>query len=139
MGTTKLITATLENKPGTLAQVTKVLAKENINVEAVECNAIGEIGFVRLITNNPDKTEKALKKQGYTVATVDCVETTLPNKPGELTRICQALADADVNIEACFASTTPTPNEGRIVFKVDNPEAAQRVLQTLSPRTAIAR
>lgn len=135
----KIVTVTLENRPGTLAQVAKLLGKENINIDAVECNALGELGFVRLVTTNPDKAERVLKNKGYSVLITDVVEATVANKPGELGRICEALSEAGVNIENCLGTTTGTGGDATLFFRVDKPDVARRVLQTATRATAMAR
>ncbi len=52
----------------------------------------------------------------------------LEDRPGTLGKICRALADKGVNIVAFQA--TQSPGNNLIRFVVDNPTAAQKVLDT---------
>lgn len=122
------MTVQLENRPGTLAEAARILAKENVNIEAVENETCGDFGFARFFTDNPDKAEKALRKKGYFVTTTELVEAILPNRPGELARVCEALAKAGVNIDGCIGGATGTGN-GRVTFRVNDPVTARRVIQ----------
>lgn len=135
MATSKIVTVPLENTPGTLAEVTRILAKEKINIEAVESDSIGEIGFVRLVTNNPDRTQKILRSAGYPVTTSELVEITLANKPGELARVCKSLADSNINIEGLWGSAGTSGGTGRVVIRVGDPIRARDLLRTFTTQT----
>lgn len=130
MASPTIVTVALENRPGTLGEAARLLAKENINIEAVDCNAVAEVGFVRFLTSDPDRTEKILSKQGYSVTTTDLLEVPLANRPGELARVCEALGNADVNILSCFGTNpTGTTSESRILFVVNDVEKARKILR----------
>lgn len=135
---TRTLTVPLENTPGSLSTVCRLLGKEKINIEAFEVGGIGEMGFARLVTSNPEKAEKVLRSQGFPVTSTETLEATLPNRPGELARICDALTDAGVNIESAYG-TNPTAGDGRIVFRVDNVEEAKKAFQKATPKVVLAR
>jgi hypothetical protein len=52
------------------------------------------------------------------------------NRPGELARIAQRLADAKVNIEYCYSATSPEARKGMIILRVSNPTKALKVLNS---------
>lgn len=131
---TRTITVPVENKPGTLANICKALAKENINIEAFCSEGFGETGFVRLLTSDPEKCAAVLKRQGLPVTTTETFEITVPNKPGELARVCAELGRNNVNIESAFGTAAEGESDGRIVFHVNNPEAARRVFTNVGAR-----
>lgn len=132
---TRCVTVAVENKPGALANICNLLAKENVNIEAFNSEGNGELGFIRLVTNNPDKCTQTLKKGGFAVTTTETFEVSLANRPGELARLCKQLAERNVNIESAFG-TAPSTGEGRIVFRVNNPEAARTILGATTMATA---
>lgn len=131
---TRTVTIPLENKPGTLASICNTLAKEKINIEAFCSEGIGEVGFVRLLTDDPEKCAAVLKRQGLPVTTTETFEITVTNKPGELARVCEELGRSNVNIESAFGTAPEGESEGRIVFRVNNPEAARRVFTNVGAR-----
>lgn len=136
MQTTRCVTVPLENKPGTLARVARLVADAKINIEAIDSEVLGEWGYVRVYTTDPDKTTQALKKGGFTPTTTELLEIVLPNKPGELARVTEALAKANVNIESCFGSAGNSPTEGRIYLKVNDVARARTVLESATGITA---
>jgi hypothetical protein len=50
----------------------------------------------------------------------------LPNQPGELARLCEAMADSGVNLVLC---ATTHEEEGTVVFIADDEASAEVVLQ----------
>ena len=50
----------------------------------------------------------------------------LPNQPGELARLCEAMADSGVNLVLC---ATTRDEEGTIAFITDDEAGAETVLQ----------
>lgn len=52
----------------------------------------------------------------------------LLNRPGELTRLCRTLAEADINISYAYCTARPDQNSGCLVIKTDDPERALEVL-----------
>lgn len=125
---THIVTVPLENKPGSLASVTRLLGKEGVNIDAFTAETVGELGFLRIVTANPEKASKVLTKNGYPVSTSEILEISVPNKPGELSRVCETLAKANVNIESAFGAVPGNAAEGRVLIRVNNAEAARRAL-----------
>lgn len=119
---------TLENRPGALAEVTRALAKAKINLEGAEAEILGKSGFFRFYTETPVQAQEVLRLEGFIVTQMDVLEVFLPNKPGELARMCETLAAAKINIETAFG--TSHPNDGSTFYlRVDKPQEAHRVLQ----------
>lgn len=56
-----LVTVTLQNKPGTLAQVCSALGKAGVNISALLAPEIRGKGKVRLLVDNLDKAKDALR------------------------------------------------------------------------------
>jgi hypothetical protein len=50
-----------ENKPGRLAAVTQILAKEKINIRATTIATSDTFGVINLIVDNPPRAESARK------------------------------------------------------------------------------
>lgn len=65
----KQISVFLENKPGNLAQVTKILEENNIDISAVSIADTTEFGILRMIVDKPEKAESVIKSAKFPVAT----------------------------------------------------------------------
>ena len=52
------------NQKGALSKITAILEKNNINIYTMLATDSAEFGIVRLITDDAEKSEKALKDAG---------------------------------------------------------------------------
>lgn len=127
-----VLNVALENHPGSLAEVLEILARAEINVDAVEAEAQGDFGTVRILTNKPQLASDLLRQDGYDVVEAQAIELVLPNKYGELARVLRRLANGKVNVVSLFGTSPPQGTQGRILVRVNDAEAARKVLD-LSP------
>lgn len=113
------------NKMGSLAQVTQVLAKESVNIDCILTECHGDIATFRFVCDKECK--KKLESAGMQVLEqqVLCVE--LPNRPGELNKLCKTLADRHVDIACLYGSAQGSMC--KLVLSVDQPEKAAPVVQ----------
>ena len=57
----KQLSVFVENKPGKLSAVTRLLADNDIDIRAFSVADSRDFGILRLIVNDPDKASKVLK------------------------------------------------------------------------------
>jgi hypothetical protein len=119
----------LENKPGTLAAVCKALAAEKINVHAISVSDAVDHAVVRMVVSDSAKALHLLGEHGVLVVERDVLMLESRNKPGELARIAQILADHKVNIEYAYAASLLDAPSGAMILRVDNLKKAERVLK----------
>ena len=60
----KQLTVFVENKKGTVASVTDVLSRNNINLRALSIAETQDLGILRLIVNDEKTAEKVLLENG---------------------------------------------------------------------------
>jgi len=104
MAKVKQLTVALENRPGTLAHVAKVLADAKVNVLALLGSTAGAQGSAQVVVDNINKAKKALGGAGlsYTEGTLEQFE--LANKPGALAQLAGRLAKKGINIDCAYAT-----------------------------------
>ena len=61
----KQLSIFLENKGGRLADVTKVLGENSVDISALSIADTTDFGILRMIVSDPVKAESALKDAGY--------------------------------------------------------------------------
>ncbi len=125
----KQISVFLENKHGRLAQVTKVLGDNNINIRAMSIADTADFGILRLIVNDPDAALQMLKKSGFTVNTTDVIAVQIKDDPGGLADVLDILQQANINIEYLYAFVQKAFNAALVVFRVEKIDEAIKVLQ----------
>lgn len=124
----------LENKSGRLAEVTDVLAKGGINIRALSLADTADFGILRLIVNTTQKAKEVLKENGFTVGRTEVVAIEVPDRPGGLAGILNALQGEAINVEYMYAFVQKSGENAIIIFRFDDLEKAIHVLQKAGVR-----
>ena len=106
MANVRQISVFLDNKPNQLTGVMKLLKENNINIRALSIADTKDFGILRMIANDTDKAADILRKASYAVADTEIVAISIPDSPGQLSRVLDVLGDSGVNIEYLYASLT---------------------------------
>ena len=123
------ISVFLENKAGRLAEVTRVLGEAGINIRALSLADTTDFGILRLIVDQYDKARQLLKEKGFTVGKTEVLAVEVPDRPGGLAMLLQALAQADINVEYMYAFVQHSGKNAVIIFRFDNLDQAIELLQ----------
>ena len=118
-----------ENKPGRLAAVTRVLAKEKINIRATTISTSDTFGVINLIVDNPERAKDALTKAGMTVSLCKVLAVVIPDQPGGLDRLTQLLLTENVNINNAYGFVLEGHRKAVFVVSVDKIEKAEALLE----------
>ena len=100
----KQFTLYLENKPGTLAGVAKMLARKKINIEGISVSASTDVALVQITVDNAARTSKALGEAKVPFTVQDVCLLPLKNEPGALAAASSKLAASGVNISYIYAT-----------------------------------
>ena len=128
MSDVRQISVFVENKPNMLAPAMKLLKKSKINIRAMAIADTKDFGILRLIVNDTDKTVEILKEASYAVAVTDIVAISIPDTPGQLSRVLDILGDSGVNLEYLYAFIGRTDKSVSFVLRVDDNENASNAL-----------
>ena len=131
IGIKRQISVAIENQPGRLGQIGRLLAEKGIHISAFSVIDNVEQAMVRLVTDDPTAARMALQFAGLPVVEVDVLVIEMTDDIGSLALIGETLAAADINIEYAYSSTATIGNRGRLIVKTANPRAAQSVLVAL--------
>ena len=85
----KQISVFLENKPGTLNEMTKVLTEHEIDLRALSLAETTDFGIARFITADVLETISILKDAGYVSSLTPVVVAEIPDEAGALNRVLQ--------------------------------------------------
>ena len=119
----------LENRSGTLAEVTDFLYQHDVNLRALSIADTAEFGILRIIVDRPEETLKLLKEAQFTCTITDMLAIQMDDRPGSMARIIRLLADADISIEYAYAFTTARTGQAITIVRVENNAAAEFVLR----------
>ena len=118
-----------ENKPGTLARVTKILAKEKINIRSITISSHGEFGIINAIVDHPRQAQKALDREGLSVSLKDIIAVPIEDKPGAFDKLVQLLAGKNINIENSYGFVLESWKKAIIILDVQELERAKEILE----------
>ena len=123
----KQISIFLENKSGRLAEVTKLLGSNNIDISALSIADTTDYGVLRLIVNKPEEAEKILKENDFAVSTTNVIAIAVADKPGGLSEALCILRDAGLDIEYMYAFVGKAANEAMVILRVDDPHTEEAI------------
>jgi len=119
----------LENKSGRLAEVTDILARNNINIRALSLADTADFGIFRLIVSDPARATALLKEGGFTVGGNEVVAVVVPDRPGGLAGILGTLRGKDINVEYMYAFVQKSEGNAVLIFRFDDADKAIEVLR----------
>lgn len=132
----KQISVFLENRPGTLCEVTEVLANEGIDMRAFSLAETSEFGIARIIVNDVYKTTTVLRDAGYVHSVSEVIAVAIPDVPGGLHSVMKTISDAGINLEYIYCFLGGKSGKAYMICKVEDPAAATRLLAAAGAKLA---
>jgi hypothetical protein len=124
MAKTKQFTITIENRPGTVAEIARTLGNAKVNILALLGTAQGTAGTVELVVEDARRAKKALDEAKLTYRETTAEECELPNKPGALAQCLDKLAGKGVNLNSICATVSKGGKKAVVVYTVAKQETA---------------
>ncbi len=125
----KQLTIFVENKKGSLVNITKTLAENNVNLRALSIADTQDFGILRIIVNDNDTAKKALQDAGYMLNTTDVVGVKIGDQPGKLSKALEVLDEENINMEYLYAFMARTEKHAYVVLRVADNDAAEKALE----------
>jgi hypothetical protein len=122
------LSVALENKPGQLGRMCRVLAQADVNIRAISISDAADISAVRLCVSNPATAKRALRESGLPFVTQEVVMVEVPDKPGALEDVAVRLGEAGVNINYIY-SAGGVGDKAVLVLGVDDVAVAGQTLR----------
>ncbi|MCP4020383.1 MAG: ACT domain-containing protein [Desulfobacteraceae bacterium] len=119
----------IENKAGCLAEVTAILRDANVNIRALSLADTTDYGVLRLIVNDNDGAEKALRQEGFTVGKTPVLAVEVKDEPGGLNKVLDPLWENGVNVEYMYACANSKSDNAIMIFRLDDHDKAVDILQ----------
>jgi hypothetical protein len=113
----------LENQPGRLAHLCRTLGDAGVNMRALMVADTQEFGVVRIICDRPQGGRAALEKAGFGVSVAGVIGVEVPDTPGALADVLEALGREGVNVEYAYCFIEPGMTGAVDVLKVDDDRA----------------
>ena len=124
MAKIKQFTIAVENRPGAVATIAKVLGNARVNILALSGTGLGAAGALHIIAEDARRAKKALDEAGLTYAETTVHQYELPNKPGALAEYLEKLSTREINLSSIYATASKDGKKAVIVYSVEAAPAA---------------
>ena len=125
------ISVFLENRTGQLAEITRLLADNGIDIRAISIAETSDYGLARMIVDNSHKASEVLLRHGDILSMTPVWAVEVPDRPAGLAEVLAVLAENHVDVEYMYSLFTHREGMAYMVMRVsDEP----RFLSTLGDR-----
>ena len=129
MTTAYQLTIPVENSPGKLAEVSRILAGEKFNIRAITISSFGKNGFLNIMVDDPKLAQKSLAKEGISATLKEIIAVILDDKPGGMDKLVQLLAHEQINIENAYGFVLESHKTAVFVLDVSDIEGTRKILK----------
>ncbi len=120
----------LENRAGSLSEVTKLLAESGVNLRALSIAESADYGVLRIIADDTKKAEKALLEKDCVISLTPISVVSVPDKPSGLSDLLLLLAEEKVDIEYMYSLFTHGDGHAYMVFRLKDAEGFRKVVES---------
>ena len=116
------ISVFLENRAGQLAEITRVLADNHIDLRAISIAETSDYGVLRLILDDAQKATDVLLAHGYILSMTPVHVVEVPDQVGGLATVLEVLAEEHMDIEYMYSLFTHKEGKAYMVFRLEDEE-----------------
>jgi hypothetical protein len=98
------------NKVGMMAEVTSAIAGAGLNIEGICAYEMENKAEFMIITDNNQKAQEALSKEGWLVKSEEVAMVTLDNKVGAAKEIADKIKQVGIDIRYIYGTTCGIEN-----------------------------
>jgi len=125
----KQISISIENSPGRLYEVTRILGDAGVNLRALNLVDSGDFGLLRLLVSDLTKTRRIMMENHMPARVDDVVAVEIEDKPGKLSEVLNPLMEAKVSVMYMYAFMRMTSGKAIMVFRFSDNDKAIEILQ----------
>ena len=125
----KQLSLFVENRPGSLAEVSRVLKAANVNIYAATVADTSEFGILRLLLDDIAKGNEALKAAGFITRENNVLAICVADQVGGLAEVFDTTDKLGLSVEYMYAIPERFSDKAVIIFRFDNQDdAAEKLL-----------
>ena len=119
MAKIKQLTIAVENRPGAVAEIARVLGNAKVNVLSLMGTAQGTSGTIQLVAEDTKRAKKALDEARIPYQEAAAEGYDLPNKAGALAQYLEKLATKGVNLSSIHATASKGGRKAVVVYTTE--------------------
>ena len=122
------ISVFLENRAGQLAEITKLLAQEGVDIRALSIAETTDYGLARMIVSDAQKASSVLLHHGDILSMTPVWAVEVPDQPGGLAELLGLLAENHIDVEYMYSLFAHKEGKAYMVLRITNEPAFLSVL-----------
>ena len=123
------ISVFLENRAGSLSEITRILADSGINLRALSIAETSDYGVLRIIADDTEKATEILLEKGCILSKTPVFVVAVPDEPAGLSKVLELLAEKNVDIEYMYSLFTHQNGKAFMVFRLADEEGFRGVIE----------
>lgn len=124
MAKTKQFTIPVENRPGAVAKIARVLGNAKVNILSLLGTAEGSGGKVQLVVEDSRRAKKALDAAQITYEEISAEQYELANKAGALADCLDTLERRGINLNSICATAAKGGRKAVVFYTAEAKEKA---------------
>ena len=125
----KQLSVFVDNRPGSLMDVTSKLTEAHINIRAVSSADTPEFAILRLIVDDAIAAKDYLTSKGFVVRITEAIGVELEDKKGNLNHMLTILAEGEISINYIYSFVIRDGKAPVMVFHTNDVEKAIEILK----------
>ena len=121
-----------------MAEITGILAENDVDLRAISIAETADYGVLRMIVDNAEKATAILMQHGYLLSMTPVLVIAVPDRAGGIAPVLATVAEGNIDIEYMYSLFTHIEGKAFIVFRVAETEKFITLLGThgITPATA---
>jgi len=127
----KQLIITVDNRVGTLAEVSEVVSSSGINLIAVCAYAVDNKGVIMFVSEDNKTAKRLLKAKDYDVREEEIILLSVDNKPGALQAVTQRIANLGIDLTLIYGSVEQKGKTSRIALISESNKTVLAAIKTI--------
>lgn len=125
----KQISVFIENTAGRLADFTRLLGENHIDMISLSIADTTNFGILRGIVRAPEEAARVIREAGYTARVSDVLAVEVPDRPGGLNEVLACLTESGVGVEYLYSFMRDKGRQAFIILRADDEDRAIAALR----------
>lgn len=123
------ISVFLENRTGQLAEITHLLADNDIDLRAISIAETADYGIIRIIADDADRAASILLANGNIITMTPVMVVGVPDEPTSLSKLLAVIAEGEIGIEYMYSLFANLNGKAYMVFRVADETKLEALLE----------
>ena len=125
----KQLAVFVENKHGSLDEITKMLASAGVDIRALSISETQDFGILRMIVSDLEAAKATLKENQCVYTVTDVVGVSVPDTPGAMAGVIRILSENNINLEYVYAFLGASHASACVILRVADNELTEKLLE----------